>query len=160
MAPTNPRAIEAASLLETFRALHASHDALLEKVAQRYGIGRNDLRCLEILQRHGEMRPQQLAVLSGLSPAAITKVADRLIRAGFVTRSPSPTDRRGQVIGISDGHRELRAEIWDRIHADAVTVLASLGADDAGRLADVLERLIEVNRSHTRRVGSVEDGHT
>ncbi|MEU4577536.1 MarR family transcriptional regulator [Nonomuraea sp. NPDC023979] len=145
---------DAARALNAIRELHATHDALLEAVAGRYGLNRNDLRCLEILHREGAMPAQRLAALSNLSPAAITKIADRLVAAGYAVRRQSATDRRSQVIGVSDGHAELRATTWERVHADAVAVLEDVPAARLRDLLLLLGRLADVNREHARRLSS------
>ena len=142
----------ALDVLRRIRELQTAQDALLEAVAQRYAIGRNDLRCLEILQREGTMRAQRLAELSQLSPAAITKVADRLVAAGFVNRRPSEQDRRGQLLEVSERHAELRADTWDRVRADATALLSSLDLGELERLDRVVVQLTELNRTHARRI--------
>lgn len=148
---------EAARALNAIRELHATHDALLESVAGRYGLNHNDLRCLEILHREGEMRAQRLAALSNLSPAAITKITDRLVAAGYAVRRQSSADRRAQVIRVSDGHAELRATTWERVHADAVAVLDDVPADRLRGFLVLLGRLAEVNRAHALRLSAALD---
>ncbi|WP_052423878.1 MarR family winged helix-turn-helix transcriptional regulator [Nonomuraea candida] len=144
----------AAEALDAVRELHAAHGALLESVAGRYGLNHNDLRCLEILQREGELRAQRLAGLSNLSPAAITKVVDRLVAAGYAVRRQSATDRRSQVIGLSDGHAELRAATWERVRADAIAVLDDVPDAELRGFVRLLGRLAEVNRAHARRLSA------
>ena len=48
-----------------------------ERVAQRFKLGRTDMRCLELLARRGPMTAGQLADESGLSTGAVTFVLDR-----------------------------------------------------------------------------------
>ncbi|WP_197093732.1 MarR family winged helix-turn-helix transcriptional regulator [Nonomuraea sp. SBT364] len=143
---------DAAAALNVIRELHATHGALLEAVAGRYGLNHNDLRCLEILQRRGELPAQRLAALSNLSPAAITKVVDRLVTAGYAVRRQSTTDRRSQVVHLSEGHAELRAATWDQVHADAVAVLDDVPPAELRRFVGLLGRLAEVNRAHALRL--------
>ncbi|MBB3662580.1 MULTISPECIES: MarR family winged helix-turn-helix transcriptional regulator [Prauserella salsuginis group] len=140
------------AVLDALRALHASHDVLLERVAERYGIGRNDLRCLEILEREGPMRPQHLAERSRLSPAAITKVADRLVRCGFVVRQTDEADRRGYVLRVSTGHGRLRASTWDAVRADATAALGELSPAEAALLVRIAAALTDINTRHAERL--------
>lgn len=146
-----------AETLNAIRELHATHGALLESVAGRYGLNHNDLRCLEILHREGELPAQRLATLSNLSPAAITKVTDRLVAAGYVVRRQSTTDRRSQIIRLSDGHAELRTATWERVHADAVAVLDDVPAAELRALVVILGRLAEVNRVHALRLSAASE---
>jgi DNA-binding MarR family transcriptional regulator len=148
---------DVAETLNAIRELHAAHGALLESVAGRYGLNHNDLRCLEILHREGEQPAQRLAMLSNLSPAAITKVVDRLVGAGYAVRRQSTTDRRSQVIRLSDGHAELRAATWERVHADAVAVLDDVPSAELRDFVGLLGRLAEVNRVHARRLSAAPE---
>ncbi|MBA8952191.1 MarR family winged helix-turn-helix transcriptional regulator [Actinomadura namibiensis] len=147
-------------VLRAIRELHTETEALFDAVAERYGLNRNDLRCLELLQREGEMRAQRLAVLSHLSPAAVTKVVDRLVAAGYATRRQSAEDRRAQIIGVSERHADLRAVIWDPVHDDAVAVLESVSPQELHAVASVIHRLAEVNRTHALRNSASPEGDT
>ncbi|MFB4315149.1 MarR family winged helix-turn-helix transcriptional regulator [Actinomadura sp. 21ATH] len=146
-----PDAIDA---LRAIRGLHAQTEALLDAIAGRYGLYRTDLRCLEILQREGEMRARRLAELSHLSPAAVTKVVDRLVTAGYATRRQSTQDRRAQIIGVSARHSAFRAAIWDPVQADAVAVLEAASAQELRTVITLVHRLTEVNRAHARSMGA------
>lgn len=137
--------------LQATRRLHAATEELLDAAAERYGINRNDLRCLEILEREGPMRPGGLAEAGGLSPAAITKVLDRLERAGYVTRSEGP-DRRSRSIQTSDRHRRDREETWKPVIEAAATAMADHDPEQLESFAALLEALAEANRKSARRI--------
>ncbi|TQM01679.1 MarR family winged helix-turn-helix transcriptional regulator [Pseudonocardia kunmingensis] len=143
---------ETTDVVHAARALHAATEALLDAVASRYGVNRNDLRCLEILEREGPMTAGGLAAASHLSPAAITKVVDRLDRAGYVTRHPDAEDRRAHIVGTSDGHADLRTAIWQPVLADAEAAFGARPAAELCGLAEDLRRLGELNRTHARRL--------
>ncbi len=145
-----------AALLAT-RELHSATEALLDAIAARYGINRNDLRCLEILEREGPMNARRLAALSHLSQPAITKIVDRLVLAGYLSRRPSPVDRRAQVISTSNRDAELRASIWRPIVEEGTAVLGALPEEALQQLAEVLHRLAETTRGHARRLSQGED---
>lgn len=54
----------------------------------------NDVECLDQIGRHGPMTPRELARGTGLHPATLTGILDRLERGGWIAREPSPADRR------------------------------------------------------------------
>lgn len=149
---SDPRSADLAAALLATRELHSATEALLDVIAARYEINRNDLRCLEILEREGPMSPRRLAALSHLSQAAITKIVDRLAAAGYLSRRPSTDDRRAQVISTSTRHAELRAALWRPIVEDATAVLDTLPDEVLRQLTDVLRGLAETNRNHARRL--------
>ncbi len=62
-------------------------------VAHQLGMPLADLQCMGLLA-DGPSAPGDLAALLGLTSGAMTKVLDRLERAGYVTRAADPSDRR------------------------------------------------------------------
>jgi predicted ArsR family transcriptional regulator len=125
-----------------------------DAVAARYGINRNDLRCLEILEREGPMTAGRLAAASHLSPAAVTKVIDRLDRAGYITRRSSTDDRRAHIVETSGGHADFRTTVWQPVIDDAATTFRSRPPAQLCGLAEDLRRLGELSRSHARRLSA------
>jgi len=65
-----------------------------ERVAKKFKLGRNDVRCLDLLGRRGSMTAGQLSDVSGLSTGAVTFLLDRLEDAGMVRRRRDTDDRR------------------------------------------------------------------
>ncbi|MGQ7295581.1 MarR family winged helix-turn-helix transcriptional regulator [Quadrisphaera sp. KR29] len=98
-----------APLLLACRALYQAVGACEHAAAQHLGLGRNDLRALNLL----EDGPRSAAWLAGalhLTRPAVTALVDRLERSGWVTRSQDPTDRRAVSIA-------LRPERWQQLGA-------------------------------------------
>ena len=66
----------------------------------------------------GPQRPADLIRLLDSDAATMTRSVQRLERAGFVRRTPSPTDRRAVIIEPTQASQALRAQveaIWPRI---------------------------------------------
>lgn len=135
-----------AAALSASRQLHSSTEELLDAAAARYGINRNDLRCLEILEREGPMQPGRLAQASGLSPAAITKVLDRLEQAGYITRSDTGSDRRARQVRTSRRHARQRHDLWQPVVDTATAALAHLDHRELETVTAALTALAEANR--------------
>lgn len=55
----------------------------------------------------GEAAPSRLAGQIGLTRGAITRLADRLIAKQLVTRSASTTDKRAQLLALTEAGRDL-----------------------------------------------------
>jgi DNA-binding MarR family transcriptional regulator len=105
-----------------------------ERVYSVLGINRGEFDVLATLRRAGEpfqLSPKALSASLMLTTGGMTGRLDRLERAGLVTRSPDPADRRGLVITLTLHGREIIDE----------AVVAGL---DAQR--EVLERLPETSR--------------
>jgi DNA-binding MarR family transcriptional regulator len=85
----------------SLRALGSDLDRLDEAVADRAGLHRTDLRCLEIVARGGPISAGRLAALAGLSTSAVTSVIDRMERAGRMHRVPDSADRRKVLVEVT-----------------------------------------------------------
>src|SRR5919197_5711414 len=89
------------------RSTHALDDA----VAERLGLNRTDLRCLDWLF-DGPKSAGQLAAATALSSAATTALLDRLEQRGLVRRVPDPTDRRKVLVEMSEIGQRLTGELY------------------------------------------------
>lgn len=88
------------------------------------------LRCLTILVVEGEASPQHLSTLMRVTPATMTGIADRLDRAGMITRRPDDRDGRGRLLTPTPaGHDVVRQLLASDIEAD-VDVLSGLTRDE------------------------------
>ncbi|WP_262699524.1 MULTISPECIES: MarR family winged helix-turn-helix transcriptional regulator [Streptomyces] len=63
------------------------------------------------LWEQGEQRQADLIKTLGLDPSTVTKMLQRLEQSGFVTRSPSPTDRRAVVVNTTRAGQALRDRV-------------------------------------------------
>ncbi|MCP2326902.1 DNA-binding MarR family transcriptional regulator [Hamadaea flava] len=122
----------------------------MEKVYNRFGIGRGEFDVLATLRRAGapyDLSPKQLSDTLMLTTGGMTGRLDKLEKAGLITRTPDPTDRRS-----------LRAQLTERGRAlidDAVaaglevqrSVLSHLAPSARQQLADLLRDLLAASRS-------------
>ncbi|MEO3750566.1 MarR family transcriptional regulator [Streptomyces sp. B6B3] len=69
-------------------------------VAHQLGMPVTDLHALAALLEGGQMGAGRLAELMGMTTGAVTRLVDRLERAGYVRREPDPDDRRRVVLGV------------------------------------------------------------
>ena len=93
-----------AGVVAACRELHSAIDALDEKAAKVLGISRNDLRCLNLLER-GPVSPTQLAEALALTKGSVTTLIDRLEKKSLVIRRGSPDDGRAVLV-------EATREAW------------------------------------------------
>src|SRR5215510_1274925 len=61
-------------------------------LAARQGLSATEEKALDLLDRHGPLTGRQLAERSGLAPASVSNLADRLEAKGFARRTPNPAD--------------------------------------------------------------------
>ncbi len=83
------------------------HTGFCEAIGNKLGLINAEHRCLKALI-DGPKTAGQLAVASGLTPAAATSMIDRLEKRGFVERQRDETDRR-KVVCRHDAARQRHA---------------------------------------------------
>jgi len=66
-------------------------------IAERLGLGPTDHKCLDLLRERGGMSGSDLVAITGLTSGAITGVAARLEKAGYLHREGDPDDGRKQI---------------------------------------------------------------
>jgi DNA-binding MarR family transcriptional regulator len=79
---------------ETFRAYQTSNDNFDQAIADRLGMNRTDMRCIDLIDQAGGMTAGELARAGGLPSGAVTAVIDRLEKAGMAKRVADHKDRR------------------------------------------------------------------
>jgi DNA-binding MarR family transcriptional regulator len=103
--------------------------------------GEFDLLCA--LRRAGRpLRATEVSTITAASGAAITKRADTLVRAGLVARTVPSRDRRGVLLELTAAGRVTVDRLMPEHLAREAEALDGLGPADAGRLADLLSRVL------------------
>lgn len=136
----DPELVE--QLLDALPNWFAVMGRLSELIAEDIGIGSTDLQCLHFLNQHGPASAGELAHRVGRSTGAVTRMIDRLERAGFVARQPSDTDRRGVIVHAT-------ATGIDRIGAYFDDMAAQTRADLAHHSTRELRVLLRFVRTGT-----------
>jgi DNA-binding MarR family transcriptional regulator len=92
----------------------------------------------------GRLRPLMIEDQLLLTQSNVSRLIDRLEKAGLVQRLPHPVDGRGQDVAITDVGRDLLKAMWpvyrSAIQGHVGRKLA--GDDEAMRLAEMLGRLM------------------
>ena len=99
-----------AEVKDSLRALSNQLSVLNHQVGARLDLKDVDIDCLDLITRHGPMSPSTLSRRTGLHPATITGILDRLQRGGWVTRErdPDATDRRAVTVrALRDRNKEI-----------------------------------------------------
>ncbi|SCG48440.1 DNA-binding transcriptional regulator, MarR family [Micromonospora echinaurantiaca] len=75
-------------------------DAILvqQAAADRLGLGLADFKCLTALTEEGSATAGEIAQRTGLTSGAVTRMIDRLERAGWVRRRHDTMDRRRVIV--------------------------------------------------------------
>lgn len=126
----------------------ATQDKLMDEIAGQFGLAPATFDILlRLVRTPGHQMPMtRLATEAALSSGGFTKVADRMVTAGLIHRTPSPRDRRVTYACLTEHGREVAdkarhacAEILRR------RVLGPLGPEASEALAEAMRTLREVN---------------
>lgn len=142
-------------LIAAFRASGNQDSAFENLAAERLGINRTDLHCLNAIENAGGLTAGELASEVGLTSGAVTGVVDRLERAGFARRVPDPADRRRVKVEVTPEFYARAERIWGPLAAEWETSLASrFTAAELARVTEFLRLTNEVGKRHLERLSN------
>lgn len=103
------------------------------------GVGLGALQALRVLHsREGRGRVRDLCDGLAITTGAASKLADRLERAGLISRTPHPEDRRSSVLQLTPEGESARATGEEHVQAAIVQLIAP---EDAVALTVALGRI-------------------
>lgn len=139
---------------EVMRDFMAHAVLFQDAVARSAGLNGTDLQAVGLLVAGGPATPGELAARTGLTAGgAITAVVDRLERAGFVTRSRDPQDRRRVLVSaVPDAIAQAVGPAYAGVTERWGEVLAALSDEQLEFANDLLARAAEVNRAEVERM--------
>ena len=91
------------ALFAAGRELSAAAVMFHTALAARQGLSATEEKALDLLDRFGPLTGRQLAKRSGLAPATVTGLVDRLEAKGFARRTANPRDGRSILIETVPG---------------------------------------------------------
>ena len=100
-------------------------------------------RILYVLWQQDGITISRLSAQTSLANTTLTSMLDRMERSGLVSRKPSPTDRRAQLICLTDKARSLQQE-YDRL-SDEMNALYYRGfePEEIRQLENYLQRILD-----------------
>lgn len=89
------------------------------------------------------LRLSELADRVLLSRSNLTRLVDRLEKAGLLSREPCPSDRRGTFAILTESGLAMQQRMWV-VYAEGIAYhfAAHINDDEANRLEDVFKRLL------------------
>lgn len=148
-----------AELSALVRRYQRETDHFDQAVADRLGVNRTDLRCLDIMVEDAgagrRSTPTDLAARSGMSPSAITTVLDRLERAGYARRVRDEVNRRRVTVALTPLLGKLVEEIFTPVAVAGAAHLASYTDQELEVLVRFFTRSDELRAEQIRALQGV-----
>ncbi|QCB92476.1 MarR family winged helix-turn-helix transcriptional regulator [Cellulomonas shaoxiangyii] len=126
--------------LAVFRLARA-HRALAADLLREIGLHPGQELLLLHLWEHGPQRQADLARLVSTDSAAMTRTVQRLERAGYVRRVPSPDDGRVSLVEPTAASQALRARVEAMWRTLEDATVAGMSTQEQAAALDVLARL-------------------
>jgi DNA-binding MarR family transcriptional regulator len=136
---------------ELLREMTGQSILLSEAIARHAGLSSADLEVLGTLEQHGPLSAGRLAERTGLSPAAVTGLIDRLERAGVAARCPDKEDRRRVLVEVAPGAAEI-AKLYRALEVDALRVLRRRDPGELAVIAGYLRDMHKLGVKHVARL--------
>jgi DNA-binding MarR family transcriptional regulator len=124
-----------------------------QAVASLVGVSATDLKCLDYVDRVGDVTAGDLARLTGLTTGAITAAIDRLEKVGLARRERSEVDRRKVFIRLCQSPAMARiAPFYEALGRESAQMITRYSMRELETIKDFCERCIEIMRRQTEAV--------
>ena len=116
----------------------------LRRESHALGVTGGQVSLLFQISRNRGIGVRDLAALERMSPAAMSGYVDRLERAGLVTRTQDPNDRRRQGLSVTDEAERVLRSVRSRRTAWLAARLEHLSPEDLEALDAAVEPLLSL----------------
>ena len=113
---------EAESLDSLFAQICRLKHARIHTLLEALGLYRGQPSLLQALWEHEGLMHTELARRLQVQPATITKMLQRMEKAGFVERRPDPDDQRVSRVYLTEVGRAVRSDVqqvWRQLEEEA-----------------------------------------
>jgi DNA-binding MarR family transcriptional regulator len=137
---------------ELVREFQRAVDQGDEEIARLLNLNRTDLRCLDLLLQHGPSAPSRLSVELGLTTGSVTAMLDRMEKAGYITRTPDPSDRRKVIVQATPEIAARAMEAMMPLIEDSAKSMAHYKVAELKLLADFFTNAIAIQDRQVERL--------
>lgn len=117
-------------LMDLVLRLKQCCEAQEQVILARADLSSSELACLRAMPEDAWVAAGALASRMRLSPSRGSRVAEHLVQRGLLVRTPSETDRRVTMLGLSARGKEVRGEIERCLAACEAHVRTRLDEDE------------------------------
>ena len=140
------------AIRQTMRDLAVRLSLLTHQVGGRLDLKGTDLDCLDLIDRYGPIGPGALARRTGLHPATMTGIIDRLERGGWITRERDPNDRRAITIRLTRSRSREILRLFGGMNAEMARICAGYTDDELAVIAGFLHRVADAAGTAAREL--------
>ncbi|WP_280396584.1 MarR family winged helix-turn-helix transcriptional regulator [Nocardia carnea] len=120
--------------------------AMMQRGMTERGLTPARARLLWALHHSGPVTQRTLADLLQVTPRTVTGLLDGLGTDGYIQRAPHPTDRRAQLVTLTDRGRDFTTTLQQGRDSMAQTLFADTPAGDLRNFLTTLETVVATLR--------------
>ncbi|HEY3948811.1 MarR family transcriptional regulator [Phenylobacterium sp.] len=130
-------------LLHLVVAIYQFRDSRLDHALRPLGLNVSRYRVLGVLERFGASTMTELASFTAMQRTTLTRIADQLVAAGFVTRAGEARDRRQVILTLTDEGREAHARALDQVRSLNQSLLGAVPDPERRSAVRVLMQVVD-----------------
>lgn len=142
-----------AGLRRLTHQLHRLNDAVGSKIHLLPG----DLEVLDLIGREGPMSPRDIIATSGIHPATLTGILDRLEGGGWLTRMSDTGDRRRIIVAAAMERGGEMARMYAPMTKALTAICAGYSEEELAKIVEFLERAGDAGVQAAREVREREE---
>jgi DNA-binding MarR family transcriptional regulator len=139
-------------LLEASRALSTETVMFHTAISEQRGLSTIEAKATDYLARFGPLTPKQLTQHSGLAPASVTALIDRLERKGVVKRTRHPQDRRKVLIELEQTYLKQAPPYWDYLISQARRLYERYSDEQLRLIVEYTTEAAQITHRATKRL--------
>ena len=113
----------------------------LDEELSAYHLTTSQFEILGYLYGEAEVEQQQLQQYSGVTPATLTGILDKLEHRDLLRRSLSHDDGRAKMVALTETGTELVGQLIDIFHSFEAKMLQGFSASERALFTDWLQRI-------------------
>ncbi|MFD1937526.1 MULTISPECIES: MarR family winged helix-turn-helix transcriptional regulator [Nonomuraea] len=118
-------------------------------VAARIGLGMTEEKALDLLQRNGPMTAGEISQHTGLAPASVSGLIDRLEAKGLAHRTRDPRDKRRVIVEVDYGRLAGFGSLFDGLVSGLTELYGGYTDEQLELILDFLTRATAIQRAVT-----------
>ncbi|BBG02684.1 MarR family transcriptional regulator [Pseudonocardia saturnea] len=122
-------------------------------LAARLGLSATDEKVLELITRHGSLTPKELAARTGLAPASISAVLDRLESRSLLRRERNADDRRSFRVVPDPEHVRAVGALFTELLTELDQLYARYSTEDLRTVLGFVEAATGIQERAARNLG-------
>ncbi|MFD2418289.1 MarR family winged helix-turn-helix transcriptional regulator [Amycolatopsis pigmentata] len=112
-------------------------------------------RLLVVLDGRGPLKLTTLAEHLGVNPSTVTRMVDRLVTAGLVSREANPASRRELVVSLTGAGTDVVREVMRRRRAEVTRIVSRMAPTARRGLVRALNAFAEAGDEPVTREGDL-----